>query len=637
MTWSPPATLFLFLLLLGQAPLHSSQAPGTKKLRLVGPASRPEEGRLEVLHQGQWGTVCDDDFTLQEATVACRQLGFESALTWAHSAKYGQGEGPIWLDNVRCLGTESTLDQCKSNGWGVSDCSHSEDVGVVCHPQRQRGFLSERVSNALGPLGRRLEEVRLKPVLASAKRHSPVIEGVVEVRYEGHWRQVCDQGWTMNNSRVVCGMLGFPSQVPVNSYYYRKVWNLKMKDPKSRLKNLVNKNSFWIHRVNCLGTEPHLANCQVQVAPGQGKLRPACPGGMHAVVSCVPGPRFYSPKGKPQHKEPRAVELKLRLRSGAQVGEGRVEVLVNRQWGTICDHRWNLISASVVCRQLGFGSAREALFGAQLGQGLGPIHLSEVHCRGYEQTFSDCLALERPQHGCQHENDAAVRCNIPDMGFQNQVRLAGGRSREEGVVEVQVEVNGVRRWGTVCSDHWELSEAMVVCRQLGLGFANFAIKDTWYWQGTPEAGEVVMSGVHCSGTELALQQCQRHGPVHCSHGTGRFSAGVSCTNSAPDLVMNAQLVQETAYLEDRPLSLLYCAHEEKCLSQSADHMDWPYGHRRLLRFSSQIYNLGRADFRPKTGRHSWIWHQCHRSAAALCMCQLWGAGSDCRLLGYLPP
>lgn len=59
----------------------------------------------------------------------------------------------------------------------------------------------------------------------------------------------------------------------------------------------------------------------------------------------------------------------MRLRSGAQVGEGRVEVLMNRQWGTVCDRRWNLISASVVCRQLGFGSAREALFGAQLGQG----------------------------------------------------------------------------------------------------------------------------------------------------------------------------------------------------------------------------------------------------------------------------
>lgn len=92
---SLPAALsqLLLLLLLLQAPPCRLQALSTMKLRLVGPEGRPEEGRLEVLYQGQWGTVCDDDFALQEAMVACRQLGFETALTWAHSAKYGQGEG----------------------------------------------------------------------------------------------------------------------------------------------------------------------------------------------------------------------------------------------------------------------------------------------------------------------------------------------------------------------------------------------------------------------------------------------------------------------------------------------------------------------------------------------------------------
>ncbi|NXN19014.1 LOXL4 oxidase, partial [Indicator maculatus] len=605
--------LLLALMLCWVVP--SGQEAAQVHLRLAGPRGPAGEGRLEVLYQGRWGTVCDDGFDFHAATVACRQLGYTAAITWTHSATYGQGEGPIWMDNVRCGGSEGSLAECTHNGWGTSDCNHGEDAGVVCSGQRlPDGPPEVTTSGHLGKVsGLSLEEVRLKPILARAKLSMPVMEGAVEVKLKGHWRQVCDAGWTRNNSRVVCGMLGFPREKQVNISFYRKLWNMKLKDLNSSLKTLSQKNSFWVHRVQCQGVEPHLGWCPMQVAPLDPHQH-ACPRGMHAIVSCLPAPASQKDKGKGKDRKKTSLGkvLPVRLRAGTHAGEGRVEVLRHGQWGTVCDKQWDLAAASVVCRQLGYGTAKQALVGAQMGQGLGPIHLSEVQCTGHERSLGECRFQDAEQSRCQHEADAAVRCHMPRMDFQSQVRLAGGRSPEEGVVEVLVPVQGQLQWGAVCGAQWGLNEAMVVCRQLGLGFASHALQETWYWAGSPDATQVVMSGVRCAGTELALQQCQRHGPVHCPSGGGRFSAGVSCTAHTPDLVMNAQLVQETAYLEDRPLELLYCAHEERCLSGSADHMQWPYGYRRLLRFSSQIHNLGRADFRPRMGRHAWTWHQCHR-------------------------
>ncbi|XP_054238187.1 lysyl oxidase homolog 4 isoform X2 [Indicator indicator] len=605
--------LLLALMLCWVVP--SGQEAAQVHLRLAGPRGPAGEGRLEVLYQGRWGTVCDDGFDFHAATVACRQLGYTAAITWTHSATYGQGEGPIWMDNVRCGGSEGSLAECTHNGWGTSDCNHGEDAGVVCSGQHlPDGPPEVTTSGHLGKVsGLSLEEVRLKPILARAKLSMPVMEGAVEVKHNGRWRQVCDAGWTRNNSRVVCGMLGFPREKQVNISFYRKLWNMKLKDLNSSLKTLSQKNSFWVHRVQCQGVEPHLGWCPMQVAPLDPHQH-ACPRGMHAIVSCLPAPASQKDKGKGKDKSKTSLGkvLPVRLRAGTHAGEGRVEVLRHGQWGTVCDKQWDLAAASVVCRQLGYGTAKQALVGAQMGQGLGPIHLSEVQCTGHERSLGECRFRDAEQSRCQHEADAAVRCHMPHMDFQSQVRLAGGRSPEEGVVEVLVPVQGQLQWGAVCGAQWGLNEAMVVCRQLGLGFASHALQETWYWAGSPDATQVVMSGVRCAGTELALQQCQHHGPVHCPSGGGRFSAGVTCTAHTPDLVMNAQLVQETAYLEDRPLELLYCAHEERCLSGSADHMQWPYGYRRLLRFSSQIHNLGRADFRPRMGRHAWTWHQCHR-------------------------
>lgn len=65
------------------------------KVRLAGYPRKHNEGRIELFYKGEWGTICDDDFSISNANVLCRQLGFVSATGWTHSAKYGKGQGTI--------------------------------------------------------------------------------------------------------------------------------------------------------------------------------------------------------------------------------------------------------------------------------------------------------------------------------------------------------------------------------------------------------------------------------------------------------------------------------------------------------------------------------------------------------------
>ena len=104
---------------------------GNSVIRLMDGGAN--DGRVEVYHNGTWGTVCDDVWDINHAKVVCRQLGFSGASYSLYSAAYGEGSDPIWLDDVSCQGGEATLFECKHRNWGDHNCNHGEDASVVCN------------------------------------------------------------------------------------------------------------------------------------------------------------------------------------------------------------------------------------------------------------------------------------------------------------------------------------------------------------------------------------------------------------------------------------------------------------------------------------------------------------------------
>ena len=103
------------------------------RLRLSGGNSY-NEGRVEVYYNGEWGTLCDNGWSSIDAGVVCRQLGFGSSGIAFHSARFGQGLGPIWLDSIVCSGSESTLLSCGHLGINVTrSCNSNEIAGVRCY------------------------------------------------------------------------------------------------------------------------------------------------------------------------------------------------------------------------------------------------------------------------------------------------------------------------------------------------------------------------------------------------------------------------------------------------------------------------------------------------------------------------
>ncbi|XP_072018363.1 neurotrypsin-like [Amphiura filiformis] len=164
----------------------------TAQVRLVDGID-PNEGRVEILHNGEWGTVCDDDWSKQDAIVVCRQImGIHHGVLQAEaysSAWFGQGSGNILLDDVQCTGNENFLNECSHAGWRFNDCTHEEDAAVICRNGKGTLFKFQDTNTST--------EVRLVNGTVPG-------EGRVEVMHHGEWGTICYAGWTLMTPPSYC-------------------------------------------------------------------------------------------------------------------------------------------------------------------------------------------------------------------------------------------------------------------------------------------------------------------------------------------------------------------------------------------------------------------------------------------------
>nr|AEL29207.1 WC1-8 [Bos taurus] len=448
----------------------------SRQLRLVD-GGGPCAGRVEILDQGSWGTICDDYWDLDDAHVVCRQLGCGEALNATGSAHFRAGSGPIWLDDLNCTGKESHVWRCPSRGWGRHDCRHKEDAGVICSE-----FLALRMVSG-----------------------DQQCAGCLEVFYNGTWGSVCRSPMKDITVSMICSQLGCGDSGSLNT----SVGLREGSRPR------------WVDLIQCRKTDTSLWQC---------------PSGPWKYSSCSPEEEAYiSCAGRRQ----------IRLVDGGGRCSGRVEILDQGSWGTICDDHWDLDDARVVCRQLGCGEALDLNTSVGLREGSRPRWVDLIQCRKTDTSLWQCPSGPWKYSSCSPEEEAYISCAGPKScptaapcTDREKLRLRGGHSKCSGRVEVWHSGS----WGTVCDDSWSLAEAEVVCQQLGCGQALEALRSAAFGPGN---GSIWLDEVRCGSRESSLWDCAAEpwGQSDCKH---EEDAGMRCSGVTTTLPMTTAGTRTTS-------------------------------------------------------------------------------------------
>ncbi|XP_069441918.1 antigen WC1.1-like isoform X1 [Ovis canadensis] len=447
-------------------------------VRLAGGA-RPCSGRVEVHSEQDWIPVSDRNFALPTAQVICAELGCGKAVSVLGHVPFRESDGQVWAEEFRCEGKEPELWSCPRVPCPEGPCHHSGAAQVVCSAYSEVRLMTNRTSQC---------------------------EGQVEMNISGRWRALCASHWSLANANVVCHQLGCGVAIstPRGPHF------------------MEGGDQISTVRFHCLGVESFLWECPV-TALGV----PDCSHGNTASAICSGNQTQVLPQCKYPVSEPAALaspeesapycsdSRQLRLVDGGGPCAGRVEILDQGSWGTICDDGWDLDDARVVCRQLGCGEALNATRSAHFGAGSGPIWLDDLNCTGNESHVWRCPSRGWGRHDCRHKQDAGVICS----DFL-ALRMVSEDQQCAGWLEVFY--NGT--WGSVCRSPMEDITMSMICRQLGCGNSGSLNTSVALREGSRPRW---VDGIRCQKTDTSLWQCPSD-PWNYNSCSSKEEAYISC-------------------------------------------------------------------------------------------------------------
>lgn len=221
----------------------------------------------------------------------------------------------------------------------------------------------------------------------------------------------------------------------------------------------------------------------------------------------------------------------LQLIDGPSTNEGRLMISYKDHFGAVCSDRFGEEEANTACFQLGFAGHQQVVQCCPYGRRYyGEIWLDELACGTRDVWLGNCTHRGWGVEDCHNGQEVGVKCNS-----KLSLRLSGGC----GLFEGRVEQFYAGSWGTVCDTDWDMNDAKVVCRQLGMGEPVEAVRGGRFGVGK---GPIMLSNLQCNGSETALAWCLHPGwkTSTCPHSQ---DAGVVCKGP----VMESIRVQSTSY------------------------------------------------------------------------------------------